>query len=90
MKNKLMYGKKKHLETKMSPYSDDVYEEVPFTCQAHLKNEELHQRISAAIYKRFPPRHFAGCGYSCCVSKLTRETPVSGKVVLMHYHGIGD
>lgn len=90
MKNKLYYDKKEHIKTIMSPYSDDTLEKVPFSCDPKLSDEKLKSRISSAIVKRFKPRHYAGCGYSCHVHEFKRESPSSGYVILFHYQGIGD
>ena len=88
--NALHYGKKQFIETKMSSWSDDTYERVPFSCEESLSDREVWDRISSAIHKKFPPHHWAGMGYSCSVHEFNRETPTSGNVVLCHYQGIGD
>lgn len=88
--NSLHYAKAEHLKTVQSAWSDDRYEKVPFSCDPRLTDGDVRDRISSAIYKKFPPRHYAGCGYSCSVSEFHRERPDGGHVVLMHYQGIGD
>jgi len=88
--NALHYGRKTHLKTVMAAYSNDVYEQVPFTCAAGLSDLDVRSKITSAVYKRFKPSHYGGCGYSCSVSEFQRLTPTTGHVVLMHYHGIGD
>ena len=88
--NAIHYGRKTHLRTDMAAYSDNVYESVPFTCSARLSDEDLQRRVSGAIYKRFKPSHYAGCGYSCTVQEVVRETPTTGHIVIMQYQGIGD
>ena len=84
------YGRKIHLRTKMSAWSNDVFEKVPFSSDPNLSDEALQNRIRGAIYKRFKPSHHAGCGYSCEVEEVVRDTPSSGHIVLFHYFGIGD
>lgn len=90
MPNVLHLGRTKNIKTEQASYSDNVYDSIPFTCEAHLTDEELAQRIRKAIHKKFPPSHFGGCGYSCSILESHRETPTSGHIVVMHYHGIGD
>ena len=89
-KNVLHYGQARHLKTVMASYSNDRYEEVPFECDPKLTDAELANRLHRAVYERFPPSHFGGCGYSCSVTKVNRTAPNSGTVELMHYQGIGD
>lgn len=88
--NAIHYGAKKHLETKMESWSNDVYEEVPFSCDPKLSEEKLNERLGNAIYKKFKPSHHAGCGYSCYIHEVKRTAPDKGTIVLKHYHGIGD
>ena len=93
MKTALLFGRLTHLRTEMASYSNDVYEKLPFTlsdADAKLPDVELKNRIGSVIYKKYPPKHWGGCGYSCRVDEFVRETPTTGYVVLMHYHGIGD
>lgn len=90
MANVIHLSKRKTIKTEQAAYSDNIYESAPFTCEAELSNQELSSRISNAIYKYFPPSHFGGCGYSCSLREVNRETPTSGTIVFMHYHGIGD
>lgn len=88
--NAIHYGKKEHIETKMEAWSNDTYERVPFTCDAKLDDNQLRSRLGNAICKRFKPSHFGGCGYSCNIVEVKRESKTSGFIVIKHYHGIGD
>ena len=90
MANRIHLNTRKHLRTEMSPYSNDRYESLEFTCDAELTDSELHNRLASAIHATHPPSHWGGCGYSCSVSKVVRETPTSGHIEIMHYQGIGD
>jgi hypothetical protein len=88
--NKLHYGKKTHLKTVMAAYSNDTYEQVPFSCDPKLPDQDVKNRIHTALYWRFKPSHFGGCGYSCSMTEFHRTSPTGGHVVIMHYQGIGD
>lgn len=89
-KNRLHYGKKEFIKKVMSSYSDDFYHKIPFTCMSPLSNEEVRNRLAGIIYKKHPPNHWGGCGYSCNISEFHRETPTSGHIIIMEYCGIGD
>lgn len=89
-KNVLHYDKKAHMKTVQEAYSDDVYELVPFSCEARLSDTIVRSRIALALYKKFPPSHHAGCGYACNLIDFTRTSPTGGTVVIKHYNGIGD
>jgi len=90
MANVLHLARLTTIKTEQASYSDNVYDSIPFTCEASLTDSELGCRIGQAIHKRFPPSHFGGCGYSCSLLEVNRETPTNGNIVIMHYHGIGD
>lgn len=90
MANVIHLGRRKTIKTEQAAYSDNVYESAPFTCDADLSHEELTDRIINALYRKFPPSHFGGCGYSCSLNEVKREAPTSGTITFMHYHGIGD
>jgi hypothetical protein len=89
-RNVVYWEKKTHIKTVMSAYSNDVYEKLPFRCDSPLSNKEIEIRIAGIVYKKCPPSHWGGCGYSCSVTEIHRETPTTGYAVLMHYNGIGD
>ncbi len=89
MGNALHYEQKVHLKTVMECYSNDVYEQVPFTLDAEtakLPDLEISNRIFGAVYARFPNKN----GYGVSMPEFTRLTPTTGFVVLRHYCGIGD
>lgn len=89
--NVIHFGKVLHRETKMNSYSDDVYETFAFENDPALSDRDLENRISMAIRKRFPPRHFGGCGFSANLhGSVKRISPSNGEFVVYFYHGIGD
>ena len=90
MANYLHFGRRVHVKTVMAAYSNDTYEDIPFSCDARLATEDLERRITAAIYKKFPPFHWGGCGNATHVVRVNRTSPTAGVVSIMHYAGIGD
>jgi hypothetical protein len=84
--NAIHYGRKTHLRTERADWSDNVYESVPFTCQAGLSDREVRERIIRAIYGKFRPSN----GYDCNLKEFHREGPTGGHVIIRHYQGIGD
>lgn len=88
--NAIHFAERKHLKTEMSSYSNDHYEEIPFSCDPKLSDEKLKERLGIAVYNKFKPSHFGGCGYSCTLTEVNRTAPNKGTITLMHYCGIGD
>ena len=98
MKTGLYFERTVHLRVEQNSYSDDHYELVPFTLSpkdTNLPDDVLRNRIASAVHKKYKPSHRGGCGYSCSLDTVYRETANTGRadmgfVILSHYHGTGD
>ena len=90
-KNVLHFGQRKHISTTQSAWSDDCIYEVPFDYDVNADKEHLKVRIYHAVIKKYPPRHYAGCGYGMSLAEVKfDDTTGKGIAVLSEYNGIGD
>ena len=83
--NRIHFDKAKLVKSKQEAWTNDLYFEVPFSCEASITCSELHDRLKSAFYD-----HFYKMWPSYDFVDVRRNSDTSGVFTYRQVYMIGD